>query len=328
MIVGARDGSKDNTKDSLIVQFSHFSVKEFLMSSRFADSSIDVSRYHVEPEAAHIILAQACLGVLLRLDDRVDRDKIKDFPLAEYAARHWVKHARFKGVSLHILDGMECLFDANKPQFSAWLWIYNEDRYGDSMAPMASEKPEAVPLYYAALLGLGDLTARLLAKHPEDVHAKGGSHVTPLHASADRAHMDVLSLLVEHFPNLDIKGIHDQTPLHLASYQGHLEIGKLLLNHGADINAPDNINWTPLYIAAMEGQLEFVRMLLENGAMINIPYRTPLHVASEEGHVEVVRLLMEHGADLRARDWEDRTPLEVASQNDNLEIVQLLSQSL
>jgi ankyrin repeat protein len=324
----SEDGNKAKTEDSRIVQFSHFSVKEFLMSSRLAESSRDVSHYHIELEPAHTIIAQACLGVLLQLDDRLDHDRIKDFPFATYTAQYWVEHARFKGVSSHIQNGMERLFDADMPHLSALLWIYNEDLYGRSMDTMSPEKLDGVPLYYAALFGFRDLTARLLAEHPEDVYDKGGFHVTPLHASASRGHTDVFLVLVEHFPNLDINGNVGQTPLHLASDGGHLEIGKWLLDHGADINAHDNDGWTPLYIAAMEGQLAFVRMLLENGAEINIPRETPLHMASENGYVEVARLLLEHGADLHARDWEDRTPFEVASQNENIEIVQLLSQSL
>ncbi|KAI0268985.1 hypothetical protein BGY98DRAFT_318993 [Russula aff. rugulosa BPL654] len=59
--------------DSQVVQFSHFSVKEYLTSDRLANASRDVSCYHILPEYAHTILAQACLGVLLRLDDHVTR---------------------------------------------------------------------------------------------------------------------------------------------------------------------------------------------------------------------------------------------------------------
>ena len=81
LVIVVKDG------DSRIVQFSHFSVKEYLTSERLAESSQDVSRYHILLEPAHTVLAQACLGVLLRLDDRVDRDSIKNFPLARYAAR-------------------------------------------------------------------------------------------------------------------------------------------------------------------------------------------------------------------------------------------------
>ncbi|KAF8476562.1 hypothetical protein DFH94DRAFT_803602, partial [Russula ochroleuca] len=44
-----------------VVQFSHFSVKEYLTSARLATSSADVSRYHIDLEPAHTILAQACM---------------------------------------------------------------------------------------------------------------------------------------------------------------------------------------------------------------------------------------------------------------------------
>ena len=73
-------------RDARVVQFSHFSVKEFLTANRLAEPIRDVSRYHIRLEAAHTILVQACLGVLLRLDDRIDRDSIENFPLARYAA--------------------------------------------------------------------------------------------------------------------------------------------------------------------------------------------------------------------------------------------------
>jgi len=144
-----------------IVQFSHFSVKEFLTADRLAEPMRDVSRYHIELEAAHTILAQACIGVLLRLDDHVDRDNIKDFPLAEYAANYLDSHAKFGSVSARIKDGMECLFDEDKPHFATWLWIY------DGMYTMHSRKPGAVPLFHAARLGFRELAAHLIAEHPE-----------------------------------------------------------------------------------------------------------------------------------------------------------------
>ena len=314
LVIVVKDG------DSRIVQFSHFSVKEFLISNRLAESSRDVSQYHILLEGAHTILAQACLGVLLRLDDRIDWDTIKKFPLARYAAEHWVKHARFGNVASRIKDGMECLFDVDEPHFVAWLWICDP-----GYSP--SERSEGVPLYYATKFGFRDLTEHLLAVHPEYVHAKGGREVTPLHASAIHGHADIFSLLVEHFPNVDIKGAFDQTPLHRASSEGHLEIGRRLLDRGADINAQEIDGWTPLFLAAMNGELEFVRMLLLRGAAINAPSNrgeTPLHVASESGHVEIVRLLLEHGADLNACNKSGDTPSEVASSYGRREIVQLL----
>jgi hypothetical protein len=101
---------------SEVVQFAHFSVKEFLISSRLSVSSADVSRFHILLEPAHTILAKACLGVLLRLDDHVDFDTVETgFPLAGYAAEHWVDHAQFRNVSSYIREEMEDLFNPDKP---------------------------------------------------------------------------------------------------------------------------------------------------------------------------------------------------------------------
>jgi hypothetical protein len=46
---------------SRVVQFSHFSVKEFLMADRLAEPIRDVSSYHIRLEAAHTVLARVCL---------------------------------------------------------------------------------------------------------------------------------------------------------------------------------------------------------------------------------------------------------------------------
>jgi hypothetical protein len=194
---------KDDSEDSRIVRFSHFSVKEILMSTRLAESSRDVSRYHILLEPAHTILAQAWLGVL-QLDDHVDHEKIKNFPLVRYAAEHWVKHARVENVASHIMDGMKCLFDADKPHFAAWLWVYNED-LDRSVHTTFPEKPETVPLYYASRFGLRALAAHILGEHPEVVDARGGVEVTPLHASVANGHFDISSLLIEHLQNPDIE---------------------------------------------------------------------------------------------------------------------------
>jgi hypothetical protein len=78
-----------HTKGEKVVQFSHFSVREYLTSNRIANSA-PVSYFHILPEPAHTLLARACLSVLLQLDYRIDEFKIKNFPLARYAAEHWV----------------------------------------------------------------------------------------------------------------------------------------------------------------------------------------------------------------------------------------------
>jgi len=350
LVMIAEDG------DSRIVQFSHFSVKEYLTSDRLGESSKDVSRYQIVPEAAHTIVAQACLGVLLGLDGGVDREKVKSFPLAEYAAQHWHLHAQFENVSSRIEEGMKWLFDGDEPHFATWLWIYNGDDFHDRpMTTMRPEKPAAVPLYHAARLGFRALVEHLISKHPDHLHARGGSQITPLHALVSPGHTAVLLLLIEHFPDVDIRGYLDQTPLHRAAFSGQVEIGQVLLSRGADINAIDLLKWTPLHGAAITGRLEFTRMLLaqkagistrdylgqtppwkalNNGNIEVVPSlrdyfqelysQTAVHQASTAVHSEIGRGLLSRGADVDARDRSGWTPLYWAANRRNLELARVL----
>ena len=313
--------------DSRVVQFSHFSVKEFLTADRLAEPIRDVTRYHIRLEAAHTIFAQACLGVLLRLDDRVDLERIDKFPLALYAAQYWPTHARVANALSCIKDGMECLFDAEKQHFSIWLWIYNDERgYNNTLSTARPQKPKVVPLYYAARLGFRDLAEHLIAKHPEHVNSRGGWEGTPMHATASAGHTNILSLLTEHGADVNGRGFGGETALHRASWNARLEAGQFLLDSGADINAVGDYKFTPLSRAAYEGHVEFARMLLEHGAVIDAPDhtgRTPLHWAASEGRTQAVRLLLEHGADVNARNKSGDTPSQLGSHHP--EIVELLS---
>jgi ankyrin repeat protein len=310
--------------DSRVVQFSHFSVKEFLTANRLAEPIRDVSRYHIRLEAAHMILAEACLGVLLQLDDRIDRDSIENFPLALYAAQYWPTHARVENASSRIKGGMECLFDADKPHFATWLWVYNESRGQVSMTTTSPEKPNSNPLHYAALLGFRDLAEHLFAEHPEQVNT--GSE-NPIQFAAYAGHANILSLLLDHGADVNDQGKFGQSPLHRASVKGKLEAGQFLLDYGADINARRDNGWTPLYSAAYFGQVEFTRMLLEHGAKIDAQTdsgETALHGAVKHvSSVQLVRLLLEHGADVNARNKSGWTASQLAGER---EILQLLSE--
>jgi Ankyrin repeats (3 copies) len=182
--------------DTRVVQFSHFSVKEFLTSDRLATSNGHVSRYHIPLDSAHTTLAQTCFAVLLQLDEHVDRDSIESFPLAKYAADYWVKHVKFENVLPRIEDGIKCLFDKDKPHYAAWLWIHHDFKL--PVLAMTPERPQVAPLYYAALQGFSQIVEYLLTKHPEDVNARGGRWVTPLHAALRENHDEVARILIPH----------------------------------------------------------------------------------------------------------------------------------
>jgi hypothetical protein len=288
-----------------VVQFSHFSVKEFLTSPRLATASGEVSNYHIDSEPAHTILAQACPGVLLQIQDDVEGCTPEDHPLARYAAEHWTTHAQFGEVSSRLHKGMKYLFDTNKPHFKAWLTLYDidTDPNGDAtffyFTPSYSEQSAAAPLYYAALCGFHDLVEHLITKHPQDVNVNGGYYVRPLVAALAGEHFQTADLLHRNGAYLDVRGLGGRNLLHAASDSGNLEVVRILIEYDpAYINAGDEHGWTPLLVAS-EGRNSkdgsVVRLLLEHGADINAQDQngwTPLHVASFYGSLEVVRLLL------------------------------------
>jgi ankyrin repeat protein len=152
------------------------------------------------------------------------------------------------------------------PLFATWLWIYS----GYSLSTTCPEKPEPVPLYYAAArLRFHDLAEHLIAEHPEHINPRGGVEVTPMHVAALKGHADIFSLLLEHGTDLEGRGAYNGTPLHRASVSGEVEAGQSLLDRGADINALRNNSRTPLSLAAVNKHVEFVRMLLKRGARID-----------------------------------------------------------
>ncbi len=351
--------------DSKIVQFSHFSVKEFLTSGRLLTSEVgSIRHYHIPLDAAHTVLAGACLAVLLQLDEKVDKKRVATFPLALYAALHWVKHAKFEDVASRFQDAMECLFNPQNPYLVSWAWIYDAHRRRFRLSidalPEHPSSLKATALYYAALCGFSGLVNYLIVTHGEDVNAMCGIYGTPLHAALYEGHLNIAHLLLDHGADVNLGGNDGRTPLvtaykrnnlegmrlllehgadpdvryydhglisHDASWQGQAEVMELLLQHKADVNARDDFTWTPLHWASEGGSVEVVQLLLEHGADVNAQTRgrnTPLHRASENGRLDVVRVLLGHGADVDIRGFNNQTPFQMAKSQGYTEIAQLL----
>jgi hypothetical protein len=327
------------TDESRIVQFSHFSVKEYLTSDRLATSSGDVSRYHIDLEPAHTIIAQACLSILLRLDNIRNGS-----PLAKYAAEHWVAHAQDEKVRSCLWKAMEYLFDVDKPYFAAWIRLYDIDTDSpleSTFHGFTTNRSRATPLYYAARCGFRELVEHLVVKHPEQVNATGGYYVIPLVAALGAGQFRTAKFLFDNGAHPNVEGAIRRTPLQSEAYYGYFDMVQELLKYKADVNVGRGADGTPLHFASRGVQLSgkaptsslllsnIARLLLEHGADINARDKrrfTPLHVAVEAGRVEVVRVLLEHGADVGAEDYQGRTALQVVPDERRDEIMKLLSE--
>ena len=345
---------------SKIVQFSHFSVKEYLTSDRLRTSEMgNVRHYYIPLDVAHTVLARACLTVLLQLDENVDKKSLETFPLAFYAAPHWVKHAEYEDVASRIQDEMEELFKPSKPHLAIWTWIHDVDWGRRRTCDERPTRPKATALYYAVLCGFSGLANYLIATHAEDVNAKCGRHGTPLHAASykghinatsvllahgvnvnmtehqgtplcsayDGGHLDVMQLLLEHGAEVDVYHEGGYPLSHEASWRGQADVVHLLLQHNADVNLKTRFNRTSLHAASVGGRARVTQLLLDHGAVVNaqdVHNSTPLHDASEFGHLEVVQVLLRYGADVHIRGIRNRTPFQVATSNDRVEVAQLL----
>jgi ankyrin repeat protein len=269
--------------DSPVLQFAHYSVKEYLTSTRLADATDTISRFHVPMTRAHTIIAQGCLGLLLHLDETVTKDSLKNFPLVEYAAENWVAHAQIEDVSLKVEDGMKRLFDPSKHHLSVWVWIYDPEDYQRRFHYERYKRARATPLHYATISGLHDVIKFLIIEHLQDVNTR----------------------------DFDFR----QTLLHVASRRRQADMVQLLLEHGADRNAQDDLNCTPLFLSSEDGHVEAVLIFLKQGAdteTCDHQHQSPLSKASFAGHLEVCQVLLEHGADVKSKDVCNATPLHYA----------------
>jgi ankyrin repeat protein len=295
--------------NSRVVQFSHYSVKEFLTSERLAKSERgDLSQYHISPVPSHTVLAQSCICTLLHSDLQIG-DITDGFPLAKYAAQNWFHHAQLDGVASQIQYGMVHLFDPAKTHFAVWVSIHNIDHSGPP------NPPEPSPLYYATLSGISDLVEFLIITRQQDPNKSHGGWGTPLHAAAVLGHTAIARILLKHNADVNARDKHNSTPLHEASGSGNLDVMRLLLEHRVDVNVLDHWGGSPLYRAFQYQKFDAMKLLVEGGADVNVRNKsnsTVLHEASASGNLDVMRFLLSLGADVNVLDrWGD-SPLHKA----------------
>ena len=289
--------------DSKIVQFSHFSVKEFLTSNRLQTSNVrDICQYYIPLEPAHTILARACVTVLLQLVEKNEEERPRPLPLESYATENWVGHARIADAASRIQDSLAYIFNPKSQQYVPRVLfpgLWGGISPGLTVNHFMLEPDRVTHLYLAALCGFSGLVKHLIIMHALDVNEKLGDGYAPLHGASWHGHVDSACILLHHGADISARGYNDYTPLHLASDNGRIEFTRLLLERKADVNAQTKFSNTPLHLAAEGGFLEVVRLLLDHGAGVTIrgaKGHTPYQVASRYEHHEVAQLLLEYGA--------------------------------
>ncbi|KAK4143731.1 ankyrin repeat-containing domain protein [Dichotomopilus funicola] len=321
----------DNSGSEATVRIAHYSVQEYLESTRILASGSSMARYAVQREQANTEVAAICLAYLRNreLCDACLRQNLsawkfaRMYPLANYAATNWPEHYREgHGDDGGLHELALGLFHDDQLSLVSWANIfkwggYKRDGLGDRILS---------PLYLAARLGLDQIVSVLAAE------LKSSSSSCPsrplrnafeqaLIAAATHGHASTVHALIDHGADVDFQGF-EGTALHLASRHGHLAATQALLDRGADIEAQDYRGKTALYDSAAWGKEEIVQFLLDRGAQ-HTPlgaYDTPLECAASSGRDKIVAMLLDHGADPNKGRY--RIPLEAAREH--VKVVQIL----
>lgn len=153
-------------------------------------------------------------------------------------------------------------------------------------------------LYTIALISLSITTSSFAAKNIfeaiennniqevtkfiKDANISNNNGLTPLHAAADKADINIIKLLIQNrtTESLNKTDKNGLTPLHYACKGDNTDVIKLILQNGSKdlINKADKFGNTPLYYACAgskdRNSLDVVMALLSNGANIDIKSRS------------------------------------------------------
>jgi hypothetical protein len=91
---GEDDSYESRDSDALleVIQLTHYSVTEYLVSDRAAACSATWCRPHAS--SSHQMLAESCLAYLLSFERLMPYEELAAHFLGQYAARYWTSHSR------------------------------------------------------------------------------------------------------------------------------------------------------------------------------------------------------------------------------------------
>jgi ankyrin repeat protein len=319
-----------NVDGSEVMEFSHYSVQEYLTSSRITEGR--VSRYYISLEPAHLFLTQACLCFLLQLNKHVTKTSIEKLPLARYAGQHWADHAEFGNVLLDAEHLIKRLFNPKNHHFAIWVWIYDPIR-NEPMQPERPPLPNLAPLHYAAYYGFHRVAEWLITSCPQGIDLSRRYSSTPLHLASQKGRFSVAQVLLKHHGHAEVNALNDSdtTALHVASSNGHFKVVRLLVEHGAAVHYGPDCGVTPLHATVLsflvgeDEKLEVSQVLLEYGA--DPKSRTllgtdSLYLALMKDYKRLVQLLLKHGADPNTRGVDGQTSLHIACASGDLNVAE------
>jgi hypothetical protein len=187
------------------VRLAHFSVKEYLVSSRLC-----IERYSLQYRKSHDILANHCLVYLLRFKD--DEWQLNDcelnFRLARYAARFWTHHARISDAlsQQHRNLSME-LLTPNSKAFETWTRFYDLSGPWTSTPNVRRRIKELPsPLFAACQEGLTHAVCKIVDDALTDINEQWKDKGNTLYVASLGGYEKIVEILLMKGANVDAEG--------------------------------------------------------------------------------------------------------------------------
>lgn len=267
---------------SAYVRLAHFTIKEYLMSDRLAESSANCF-YFTETDA-HLHIAHSCLAYYLQCVAHLDQD-ISNLELTGYAFENWMLHLEMvprelwsddvsslaaRALAMRSLS-LRTILEADEPTLTELTGV-------DMDLSLRIEFTK--PHLYTALKGFTHLT---------DMFIGGGPSTNPYLTQED---MDMA--------------------LHHAALGGCNDTVRLLLDKGADCGASNGRMGSALEAAAYSGHIATMELLLDEGASAcNSIMSSALRVAVSRGHLNAVQLLVSRGSHIDASTASAKASIDI-----------------
>ena len=310
------------------LSLAHLSVKEYLISEQIRTHS-SLSYYYLDEKLSDSAMSRDCLVYLLQFGT-VDclchqSEALKSF--GRYAAKCWITHARSNdGVIQNDVLKLAARLLFSGAHFNNWITLFDVDQVYDVDYSSGTLHNVPRPLYYASLLGLGQIANELVSRRAlANLNLAEGHYGSAFAAASAEGHQEVVQMLLENGADVNMAGGEYGSALASASANGRKEVVQMLLENGADVNMAGGEYGSALASASANGRKEVVQMLLEKGANVNMAggeYGSAL--GSATGHKEVVQILLENGANVNMVGGEYGSALVSASRRGHKEVVQML----
>ncbi|KAJ4857382.1 ankyrin repeats (many copies) domain-containing protein [Trichoderma breve] len=301
-----------------IVRLAHFSVKEYLNSSRVhRDNAVSLGFSEAD---AHISIAYWCLAYHTYLSTPDSYTIQTRYPLKSYSTNYWPRHLEMVPYKIWTAQVVEkvaiCLAMRSQSLLNMILgskrfqdqWRRRQELAYSDMAEMLMR-----PHSFTAWRGFTLLTGHILSQSfgVKQYFVQEDFDIALFYAIRGGS-LQVAQLLLDKGANADasaISTVKDESGdgkagdmLQLAVFRGNFAMVNLLLDRGADINAQRGGWGSALQTAAKDENLSMLKLLIERGADINVPSNEAGCVLlSAAGNMHCLQLLLDNGADVTKR---------------------------